>query len=176
MADDEVHVWDRLVRTLHWGLALALLLCWLGTFALPGVHQPAGWLALALVGQRLAWGFVGGRRARFRHFVRGPRATAAYALALWHGRARRHLGHNPLGAWMVLALLGCVMALALSGWLYTTDRFWGDEQVEAWHLALAWVLGGLVLLHLAGVLFTSWRQRECLPRAMLTGRKRRPDA
>ena len=73
---------------------------------------------------------------------------------------------------MILALLGCVCALALTGWLYTTDRFWGDEQVEALHLALAWALLALALLHVAGVFYTGRRQHESLLRAMLSGRKR----
>jgi cytochrome b len=172
----EAAVWDRLVRLLHWSLLLSLTVSWLGTFALPGVHQPAGYLALALVAVRLVWGFTGSRYARFSQFVRGPRATWAYARAVLRRCEPRHIGHNPLGAWMILALLGCVGALALTGWLYTTDRYWGDEQVEALHLALAWGLLALALLHVAGVFYTGWRQRESLPLAMLTGRKRDLDA
>ena len=172
MAAPTVAVWDRLVRLLHWSLLLSLIVSWLGTFALPGVHQPAGYLALALVGVRLLWGFTGSRYARFSQFVRGPRATWAYARAVMRRREPRHIGHNPLGAWMILALLGCVGALALTGWLYTTNRYWGDEQVEALHLALAWGLLALSLLHVAGVFYTGRRQRESLLLAMLTGRKR----
>lgn len=168
-------VWDRVTRWLHWSLLLALIVSWLGTFALPGVHQPAGYLALALVAARGVWGFAGGRYARFSQFVRSPRATCAYALALLRRREPRYIGHNPLGAYMILTLLACVCALALTGWLYTTDRFWGDAAVEAWHLALAWGLLWLALLHVAGVLYTGWRHQESLPAAMLSGRKRPPD-
>lgn len=175
MAGPTVVVWDRLVRLLHWSLVLSLIVAWLGTFALPGVHQPAGYAALALVMLRLAWGCVGSRYARFRQFVRGPRATWAYAWQVLHRRELRHIGHNPLGAWMILALLGSVLALSLTGWLYTTDRFWGDEQVEAMHVGLAWALLVLAVLHVGGVLYTGWRQHECLPLAMLNGRKRVTD-
>ena len=176
MSAPTVLVWDRLVRLLHWSLLLSLIVCWLGTFVLPGVHQPAGYLALALVGARLAWGFCGGRHARFSQFVRGPRATCAYARQVLRRRETRYLGHNPLGAWMILALLACVAALALTGWLYTTDRFWGDERVETLHVGLAWGLLALALLHVAGVLYTGWRHHESLPLAMLSGRKRSLDA
>ena len=175
MSEPTVVVWDRLIRLLHWSLLLSLVICWLGSFALPGVHQPAGYLALALVGVRMVWGFRGGPYARFSQFVRGPRATWAYTRLVLRRREPRHLGHNPLGAWMILALLGCVAALALTGWLYTTDELWGDEQVETLHLGLAWGLLALALLHVAGVLYTGWRQRESLPLAMLSGRKRRLD-
>jgi cytochrome b len=72
---------------------------------------------------------------------------------------------------MILALMACVIALGVTGWLYTTDRFWGDETVETVHRAFAWTLYALVPLHVAGVVFTGVRQRENLVRAMLTGRK-----
>src|SRR5262249_31715504 len=84
----------------------------------------------------------------------------------------RHLGHNPLGAWMILALFACVGGLALTGWLYTTDRFWGDETVERIHVALAWTMLSLVVLHVAGVLLASLRHRENLVAAMFSGEKR----
>jgi len=70
--------------------------------------------------------------------------------------------------------MSTVVALAFTGWLYTSDAFWGDETVERVHVALAWLLLGLVLLHLAGVAFTSWRQCENLVAAMFTGAKRAP--
>ena len=76
--------------------------------------------------------------------MRGPRRTLAYARRFLVAEEPRHLGHNPLGACMILTLLACVGGLALTGWLYTTDRFWGDETVEQVHVALAWTMLGLV--------------------------------
>jgi len=88
--------------------------------------------------------FLRSRRARFAGFVRGPRQTLGYARTVLRRREPRHLGHNPLGGWMVLALFAWIGALALTGWLYTTDRYWADETVEWLHELLAWSLIGLV--------------------------------
>lgn len=169
-----LRVWDRAVRLLHWSLVGAVALAAISTLTWFGAHQTAGYVALALVALRLLWGGVGSRYARWRQFVRGPRTTLRYALAVAQRREPRYLGHNPLGGWMVVALLGCIAGLALTGWLYTTDVLWGDERVERMHRALAWTLLGLVVAHLAGVLFTGLRQRENLVAAMLDGRKRAP--
>jgi cytochrome b len=86
----------------------------------------------------------------------------------------RHAGHDPLGGWMVLAFFAGIAGLALTGWLYTTDPFWGDEIVERIHGALAWSLLGLVAIHVAGVLVASRRHRENLVRSMIDDRKRAP--
>ena len=104
--------------------------------------------------------------------MRGPCATLAYARAVVARREQRYLGHNPLGAWMALVLMGCVIGLALTGWLYTTDRFFGDETIDAIHQVLAWTLLTLTGMYLFGVIFTSLRHRENLVRAMFDGRKR----
>lgn len=169
-----VHVWDRAVRLLHWTLVGAVALAALGLVALFGVHQPAGYVALAAVLVRGVWGAVGSHYARFAQFVRGPRAALRYARAVAVGREPRFIGHNPLGGWMVVALMLCIVALAVTGWLYTTDMFWGDETVERVHRALAWTLLGLVVAHVAGVLFTGCRHRENLVAAMWGGAKRAP--
>jgi cytochrome b len=95
-----------------------------------------------------------------------------YAQAVLRGRAPRYLGHNPLGGWMIVALLLTLAAVGLTGWLMTTDAFFGSEMVEEVHEAMASGLLGLVALHVAGVLLTGWHQAENLARAMWTGRKR----
>ena len=171
-------VWDGVVRVLHWSLVLSLALATLTTLGWGNdLHQAAGYAALAVVVLRLLWPLLGGVRAknaRFRAFVKAPRATLAYLRLVLSHREPRHLGHNPLGGWMIVALLSTVVALAVTGWLYTTDAFWGDETVERIHAALAWWLLGLVILHLTGVIYTSWRQRENLVAAMFSGAKRPP--
>src|SRR5207344_1558354 len=104
--------------------------------------------------------------------VRALGATLGYLRQVLSGRAPRYIGHNPLGGWMIVALLACIAGLSLTGWLYTTDRFWGDETVETVHRLLAWGMLGLITLHVAGVVFTSLRHRENLVAAMFSGRKR----
>ncbi|MFT3819356.1 MAG: cytochrome b/b6 domain-containing protein [Rubrivivax sp.] len=169
-----VRVWDRAVRLLHWALVACVAAAWFTRDLRGPWHEWLGYGAAAIVASRLAWGFAGSPYARFAQFVRAPAATLAYARAVLAGAAPRYLGHNPLGGWMVLALLAAVAATCLSGWLFTTDWLWGYEWVEDAHAALAWMLVALVALHVGGVVFTSRHQKENLVRAMLTGDKPAP--
>lgn len=73
---------------------------------------------------------------------------------------------------MVVALLAMVALVGITGWLYTTDRFWGIGWVEELHETLSDILFAFVGLHIVGVVFTSIRHRENLVAAMLHGRKR----
>ena len=167
-------VWDAPVRLLHWGLVASVAVLWWSRHDTGPLHENTGYVLIALIAARLAWGFCGGRYARFAQFVRAPRATLAYARAALTGHAPRYLGHNPLGGTMVLALLANLGALCATGWLYTTDMFWGYGWLADLHQALAWVLLALVALHVAGMLWTSWQHRENLVRAMVTGEKAPP--
>lgn len=171
-----LRVWDRPVRLLHWLLAAAVATAWCTDEHRLAVHQAAGYVALGAVAARVAWGFLGNAAARFGGFVRSPGATWRYAAQVWRGREPRYLGHNPLGGWMAVALLLGVAATGATGWLYTTDAFWGLAWLDLLHRGLAWTVAALVALHLAGVCFTSLRHRENLVRAMVSGRKPLGDA
>jgi cytochrome b len=174
----EVRVWDPLLRIAHWTLVASILAAWITAEvkldAAKRAHEWAGYAALAVIALRLAWGWIGPRYARFGQFVRPPAATLAYARAVIAHAEPRYVGHNPLGGLAVVALLALTAAAGASGWLSVTDRFWGVKWVQELHEALANTLYLLVGLHLGGVAFTSWRHRENLVRAMLTGRKQAP--
>ncbi|TFZ08632.1 cytochrome b/b6 domain-containing protein [Ramlibacter humi] len=164
-------VWDRAVRCIHWSLAATCAAAWITTAIGMRWHEPLGYVALALVALRIVWGFAGGRYARFSQFVRSPRATWAYAVQVARGAAPRYLGHNPLGGWMALTLWGCIALLGFTGWLYTTDAFWGEAWLDRTHQVLGWSTLALVVLHLAGVALTARQHREKLVKAMLSGEK-----
>jgi cytochrome b len=167
-----VRVWDPLVRSGHWTLVLCVLAAW-ATRHQPGPwHEWFGYAVLGVVGIRVVWGWCGTRHARFGDFVQGPRITLDYARAVLARAEPATLGHNPLGGWMVVALLSTLGLVCGTGWLYTTDRYWGVEWVETLHGSLTDLLMVLVALHVAGVAYTSWHHRENLVAAMLHGSKR----
>ena len=166
-----VRVWDPLVRLFHWGLVIGFTIAWLNTED-KALHKGAGYVVLALVGVRLIWGFVGSRHARFRDFVPRPKELLAYLKSLPSGQPRRYLGHNPAGGAMIVLLLTMLILTGGSGWLMTTDAFWGIEWLEDLHEAAANLTVVLVFAHVAGVLFSSLAHRENLVAAMITGRKR----
>lgn len=169
-------VWDPLVRVLHWTLVATVVLAWATGDELDLLHTWLGEAVAVLVAVRVAWGFVGPRRARFASFVRGPAAVLRYSGLAAAGRAPRHLGHNPLGGWMIVVLLSTLLAVAGSGWLMTQDSFFGSEWLEELHEVLANGLLVLVALHVAGAMLTGWLHGENLVKAMVSGRKRAPEA
>jgi cytochrome b len=164
-------VWDPFVRAAHWCLVASIAGAW---FTSKALHEWLGYGALGIVVLRIVWGAVGPRYARWPQFVLGPGATIAYARAFVARVEPRYLGHNPLGGWMIVALLGTVVLTCASGWLSITDRFWGVAWLQDTHAFLADALLALAGLHLAGVIYTSLRHRENLPLAMVTGRKAPP--
>jgi len=169
-----VKVWDPVVRVLHWTLAASIAAAWVTRHGGGIWHEWIGYASLLIVALRVAWGWIGPRYARFGQFVHTPSATLSYASRMLVRREARHIGHNPLGGWMILALLSVAALSGLSGWLYTTEAFWGAEWMENLHEALAIFLLVLVALHVAGVIAASWRHRENLVAAMIHGRKRPP--
>lgn len=167
-----IRVWDRLVRCLHWLLVPTVVSVWITGHWFDARHHALGYAAVAIVAVRVLWGFWGSPHARFSDFVQGPRRTWQYFRLLLKGREPRHLGHNPLGGWMVVALLSCIALCSITGFLYTTDWLWGYAWLDALHAGLAWTLALLVAAHLCGVLMMSLRGRENLVLGMFTGNKR----
>lgn len=167
-----IRVWDPFVRLFHWGLVLSFAVAWLSSRSWEQLHDWAGYAAAALVLSRAAWGVIGTRYSRFSHFVRSPRVVLDYLAAIARGDEARHIGHNPAGGAMVVALMLTMVCTAFTGWLLTTDAFWGVTWMQHLHNLLAHGILALVCLHIAGVLLASFRHRENLIAAMISGQKR----
>jgi cytochrome b len=167
-----VRVWDPLVRFCHWALVAAFLVAWLSHGGYLAVHRAAGYVVAAIVLARVAWGFAGPARARFTDFVPGPRQLRDYLALLVRGREPRFVGHNPAGGVMIVALLALLAGLAATGLMLDTPAFRDDANVKEVHDLLTDAALVCIALHLAGVAYASWRHRENLVAAMVTGRKR----
>ena len=169
-----IRVWDGAVRACHWLLVAGVAAAWFTRHGGGAWHEYLGYLVLGLVCFRLCWGIAGSKYARFKQFIYSPAHTLNYGLDILQGKHLRYLGHNPLGGWMIAALLMTLLAVCTTGWLYTTDAFWGVEWVEELHEFFTYLLLGLIAMHVGGVLFTSVLERENLVGAMIHGKKRVP--
>lgn len=110
-----IRVWDILIRIFHWSLAAGFIAAYLTSEEDNPWHIYSGYTVLGLIIFRLIWGFVGSRHARFSDFVRPPAVVYQYIQSLRAGQPPPYIGHNPLGGWMVIAMLLTLFAVTLSG-------------------------------------------------------------
>lgn len=172
----DIKVWDPAVRLFHWSLVIAFTANALILDDDSKLHQYVGYVVVGLVAFRVLWGFVGSRYARFNSFPPSVAGVTEQLSDMATGRTKIHVGHTPLGALMIYNLLATLAIIGASGYLMTTDMFWGVEWPEEIHeLSVAWAEFSVVL-HIAAVLFESRRTKVNLPRAMMTGVKTVPDA
>ncbi len=175
-----IRLWDLPTRLFHWGLVGGVI----GAVATAKIggnlmlwHGRIGLALLGLLVFRLAWGFVGSTYARFAHFVRGPAAIAAYLKGRWHG-----VGHNPLGALSVIALLTLLFAQVTTGLFANDDIAFNaplyplvskamSDALTGWHHRGEIALYVLVGLHLAAIVFYAVVRKQRLVPAMVTGRQ-----
>jgi len=170
---ETLKVWDIFVRVFHWSLVITFVGAWITADDFSRLHEWAGYSAGGLVLLRIFWGVIGTKYAKFSQFVTSPNRTINYLKSMMRGDEARHVGHNPAGGAMVIALLLGLVGLTISGWMLTLDMFWKVEWVKEGHEAIANMVLVLVLVHIAGVFFAGKRHKENLVRAMITGFKRR---
>src|SRR5580698_5393961 len=115
-------VWDLPVRVFHWLLVLTIIGLYvtakLGTDWTPW-HMRLGKFMIGLLIFRLIWGFIGPRHARFGNFIRGPGTVLQYLKG-----CIQSVGHNPLGAGMVVLMLVLLLVQVTTGLFSTDDIVW----------------------------------------------------
>lgn len=177
-------IWDLPTRLFHW----LLVLCVLGLIITGNIgglwmdwHFRFGYAVLCLLVFRVLWGFVGGYWSRFATFVYSPSSLLHYL----RGRSPllHRVGHNPLGALSVFALLAALCVQVFSGLLSDDEIFhrgpwavWASydliEMASRYHKQVGkFVVLGLVVLHLLALVFYKVVKRQALVHSMVTGDK-----
>lgn len=188
MESRRILIWDLPTRLFHWSLVILFLLSWWsgeqGGTAFK-FHQFSGYAILTLLLFRLAWGVVGGETARFTQFVHGPRRVLSAAAELLTPTPLAQAGHNPLGGWMVVALLLGLLLQAVTG-LFANDDIMNEgplmatiskdlsDTLSGVHGFNFAVLIGLVGVHVLAIVYHRLRKGERLTRAMITGYRTLP--
>lgn len=166
-------VWDIPTRLFHWlfaaGFAVAAVIALVLDNESPlfPYHALIGLTITLMVCMRVVWGIVGSRYARFSSFAFRPAEVAQYMKGTLLGGAKRHIGHNPGSAYAIIAMLAVMIGLAATGVLMGQ----GNEGVKEIHEALAYVLLGLVIAHMLGIVLHTVRHRENIVASMIHGRK-----
>lgn len=186
VGDDQVRqvsVWDFPTRIFHWSFAAIVIIAYVSSEADDGafwIHIYSGTLLIGFVVFRMIWGIIGSRHALFSDFVRGPATVSEYGRRLLSFRPAHSVGHNPLGGWMVVALLTVVLLASLTGLMTREDDYVGPLSHIAGglfgeaHEGLGSFVLVLVGVHVLGVIAHGLISRENLVRAMITGLKTVP--
>lgn len=179
----KVRVWDLPTRFFHWSLVLGVI-CLFVSGLIGGNamvwHFRFGYAVLSLLLFRLVWGLIGGRWSRFGAFIYAPQSVLNYLQG--RGKPEHSVGHSPVGAASVFALLGILLAQAGTGLLSDDEisasgpltRFVSNATVNLatdYHKNIGkWVLLALVALHIGAIAFYLWRKHNLI-RPMLNGDK-----
>ena len=178
-------VWDFPTRLFHWLLVAFVAISFVTGKISTGImtyHEESGPVIFALILFRIVWGFFGGHYSRFVSFVHGPAEVVRYGLTLFNKDAPKYLGHNPLGGWSILAMLGALLIQVATG-LFANDDIvtegplyhWVSKSTSDWLTMLHKINQNLIIIlvavHLLAVLFYLIIKRENLIKPMITGFK-----
>lgn len=179
-----IRVWDLPTRVAHW----ALVICVMGLLVTSQIggsamawHFRFGYGVWSLLLFRIVWGIVGGHWSRFNAFLYSPGTVLAYL----RGRrdAAHSIGHSPLGAVSVFAMLVFLSAQVATG-LIADDEIDTSGPLSRWVSAalvvsatfyhrkvgkIALIL--LIVTHIGAIAYYHFKKREKLVGAMIHGDK-----
>lgn len=176
-----IRVWDLPIRLFHW----LLVACIVGSLICVNIggnaiqwHAYFGYSILTLLIFRIIWGFIGSTHARFASFLPNREAITNYL----QGKSPRFLGHNPIGALSVFALLLVLSVQAVTG-LFVDDeiafqgplsKYLSESSVSFLseiHESNQVVIYTLIAIHIAVIWYYKKLKGEDLIRPMISGDK-----
>ncbi|RLV61493.1 cytochrome B [Parashewanella curva] len=181
-ASVEVKVWDVPTRLFHWSLVVLMgLLWWSGENGEMELHQIFAYSLVSILIFRVIWGIIGSDSARFSQFVVHPVKTLKYISQLKNKKAPEFAGHNPVGGYMVIALV-LIISFQFGTGLFTTDDIFTEGPLyslvsEDVASLLTWLhkntfnlILGLIVLHVIAVIIHTIKGENLVP-AMFHGKK-----
>ncbi|GAL17681.1 cytochrome b [Vibrio maritimus] len=171
----KIKIWDLSTRLYHWAQALIFFGLMATGITSNGPHVQLGLALFTLIVWRILWGLVGSETSRFSQFVRNPLNTVRYAL----GKSTSYIGHNPLGALMVITMLTTLLVQCLTG-MMLAGLFDGLEAYgliipdalyeisEEVHILLADLLPIIIATHVGAIVIYKILGKGLL-KAMITG-------
>jgi cytochrome b len=168
---NKILVWDIPARLFHWAFAASLTAAIAIGFLVDDdsplfqLHMIFGIIAMFLLAVRIVMGVVGSRYSRFSSYPVCPGEVVSYMISAAVSKTKLYAGNNPGSATAAVLMFLLVPALFLSGVGY------GGEAIEEFHGAFAWALLAVILMHLAGLAWHTFRHRENISLAMVTGKK-----
>lgn len=118
-------VWDIYIRVFHWLLVILVATSFISIkyFDNLDLHFLSGYCIIGLLSFRIIWGLLGSQTARFKYFVKGPKAIIKYFKSLVTGKDYKPAyGHSPIAALSVIAMLLILIVQVFSG------LFFFDEE------------------------------------------------
>jgi cytochrome b len=174
----KILVWDVPTLVFHWLLVMSFGAAFWAADSMLTLqpHVVFGYMFLGLLVFRVVWGCVGTRYAKFASFWFNPHEIFSYAQSMWRGKPAAFIGHNPVGSLAIWALLALGFLCSLAG-VFAYQEL-AKDFMEQVHRLSAYLMLGVVVVHVLGVLMSSVLHGENLIGAMLTGRKwgRKTDA
>lgn len=181
-------VWDLPVRVCHWGFVVIIIFQYLSAEILDDSWLPntmqwhfyAGYACIVLIIFRLCWGIFGTYYAKFSQFMVKP--SSAFLYLKDRSTFSEFVGHNPAGAYSIIALLTLMLTQAVSG-LFISDEIFSDgpyygvldkvgqDIANFLHHNVYWLLFGFIALHVLAIIFYKIKYNESLTKAMITGSK-----
>lgn len=168
-----VLIWDLPTRIFHWLLTIGFFVSAAISVTVDddsplfSAHMILGIVLGVMVLLRIVWGFVGTRYARFNSFLFSPVSLMNYVFGAMKGSEPRSIGHNAGSSYAIFAMLGLVLATAVTGLMISN----GNEAAEELHEIASYALMAVVVFHIVGVVWYSLRHKENITLSMLTGRK-----
>jgi cytochrome b len=181
-----VRVWDLPTRAFHWVLAACVIGSLISAYSGGNAmvwHFRLGYAVLTLLAFRLVWGLIGGYWSRFSNFIYSPSTVLRYLRGESDHGEHHDVGHSPLGAFSVFALLTILGAQVCTG-LFADDeiantgpliRFVSGAtslRLTSWHKTYGqWLILSLIALHIAAIAFYLIKRKRNLVHPMLVGDK-----
>lgn len=157
--------WTVFVRLTHWLVAACVLVNFFNDTGF--WHRTIGYSCVGLVLLRVVYGVLISKEPTSRFYLPGIHSLKLHIKELLARQVPAHVGHNPLGQWAVYLMWFLIILLAFTGWLCTTDEYWGEDWPIDLHMSISNALQGLVVLHLVAVILMSKLQKENLIKKMI---------
>lgn len=181
----KIGVWDFPTRIFHWSFALSFLIAIIsqGDSRYLHIHVVSGLIFFLLLIFRIIWGFCGSRYSKFRSFTFSIRDTLNFTKSLLRLKPISYIGHNPLGSLAIYSMLLLGLLISISGLIVLSGEerigpmqsqipFTVGVELHIWHELFAWIMLGVVTVHVTGVVIESKLHHQNLVLAMITGYKR----